>query len=56
MKSRNIIAIATVMALLAVMAAPCTSTGSAAVTPPDIQTSIYVGQTYSVDLRDHLGS
>ena len=56
MKLRNIIAIATVMALLAVMAAPFASTVSAAVTPPDIQTSIYVGQTYSVDLRDHLGS
>lgn len=55
MKLKHIIAIATVMALLAVMAAPFATTVSA-ITPTSIPTSVYVGQTYSVDLRDHLGS
>lgn len=56
MKSRNIIAIATVMALLAVMAAPFATTVSAAVTPPGIPTTVGAGQPYSIDLRDYLGS
>ncbi len=56
MKIKNIIAIATVMALLAVMASPITTTVSAADVivldgPP---TTVEIGHYYSMNLLDYL--